>query len=97
MTVIEERAELTWRHDEPFESERLTIELGQTEHYFVDMRVMLFGNTRLVMTPKAAPEGWAAGWCFRTAIEAALAAAMWQDPEAGAPVGWFKSWGAWPL
>lgn len=69
----------------------------ETEHYYVEIAPMIF-NYRVVITPKASPDGYEAGWCYfgRTAASltrAVLAAAAFDPETETAPVGYDKALG----
>lgn len=63
----------------------------ETERYYVDILVMMFGNTRLVLTSKDNPLEYARGWCYRDGLTATVLRASMFDPELGEePAGWVK-------
>lgn len=64
----------------------------QTEHYFVDVLVMMGGNSRIVLTPKSLPEVWDRGWCFRGPLVETVLRCGTFDPEdpSSEPEGWIK-------
>lgn len=66
----------------------------ETEHYWVDVLVMMYGNTRIVLTPKANPLEYTRGWCYQDGLTATLLRCTMFDPEAGEePAGWVKEVG----
>lgn len=66
----------------------------ETEHFWVDVLTMMFGNTRIVVTPKDQPLAYLRGWCYSDGLTLTVLRAGTFDPEAGEePVGWVKEVG----
>jgi hypothetical protein len=66
----------------------------ETDHYWVDVLAMMFGNTRMVITPKDSPYEWLRGWCYNDGLTPTVMRAAAYDPEAGGePEGWVKEVG----
>jgi hypothetical protein len=66
----------------------------ETDRYWVDVLVMMGGNTRIVLTPKAFPWQYDRGWCYRSGLVATVLGCVGWDPDAGEePTGWIKEVG----
>ncbi len=66
----------------------------ETERYYVDVLTMMFGNLRIVTTPKASPLTYERGWCYHDPIGTVVLTALSFDPDAGEePAGWVKETG----
>ena len=59
--------------------ERMCWSVGETETHFIEILPMIL-NHRVVLTPKAHPETYDAGWCYAR-LEDALGAVQNWDPE----------------
>lgn len=67
----------------------------ETDRYFVDVLKMMFGNLRIVLTPKDMPLTYERGWCYSGAsfVEVVLRCHTF-DPDRGQePAGWVKAVG----
>lgn len=67
----------------------------ETDRYFVDVMVMLFGNLRIVIVPKDQPWSVERGWCYSNDdLIAVILRCGTFDPDAGGePEGWVKEVG----
>lgn len=66
---------------------RLT--LAEHGDYWIDLVPMIF-NTRVVMTPKAHPDGYDHGWCYPSRLAAIAAVHAWDPATMAEPVGYAK-------
>lgn len=75
------------------------IRVRETEHFYVDILRMGFGNLRIVETYKSAPQEYRRGWCYQVSIDWVIAYAHTFDPEGvdyvlpNEPQGWVKEMG----
>lgn len=68
--------------------------VAETERFWVDVLVMMFGNTRIVLTPKSNPLEYTRGWCYRDGLTPTVLRARLFDPDKGEePTGWVKEVG----
>lgn len=66
----------------------------ETGHYWIDVMVMMFGNTRIVTTPKATPDQYERGWCYQGPLAVTILRCGTFNPDAGEePEGWVKEAG----
>jgi hypothetical protein len=66
----------------------------ETQKYFVDVMLMMYGNLRIVLVPKGGPYCYERGWCYHASLPAVVFAAAAFDPDRGQePVGWIKEIG----
>lgn len=63
--------------------ERSCYTVAELDQYWVDICPMIY-NHRVILTPKAFPEGYAVGWCYPNLL-AAVAAVMTWDPSTDQP------------
>lgn len=74
---------LAWNVD------RAAWHVGETATHFVDIIPMIF-NHRLVLTPKACPQTYDAGWCYPSLDAALVAFALWDIELEPEPSGYIK-------
>lgn len=62
---------------------------GEDDLYWYDFARYGF-NHRLMLTPKAAPQGWDWAWCFRGPRELVAGLFVWNPETQNEPLGWHK-------
>lgn len=69
--------------------ERKCFTVAELRDYWIDVVPMIF-NHRVVLTPKANPEGYEVGWCYPDALAAFAALLVWDPYVQPEPLGYIK-------
>lgn len=72
-----------------WDNDRAAFMVKETATHYIDLVPMIY-NVRVVMTPKDAPLGYDAGWCYPGLLEAAAAVEAWDPDTQHRPEGFIK-------